>query len=146
MRHALKLTSLTFILAAAGASGASAAPASGQTGVAPPLIEQAQFYWNGREYCFYDDGWRGPGWYMCGYEWRRGYGWGGGREWYERRFHDGDRREYREGPRDRDHHDMDRHREPDHRDMRSGEGRRGGEGGMRGGEGGREGGREGGMR
>ena len=24
------------------------------------------------------DGWNGPGWYWCGYAWRRGYGWGGG--------------------------------------------------------------------
>jgi hypothetical protein len=28
------------------------------------------FYWHGRRYCWYDDGWNGPGWYWCGYAWR----------------------------------------------------------------------------
>jgi hypothetical protein len=138
MRHALKITSLTFVLAATGALGASAAPARGTSTAPPSLIEQTQFFWNGNEFCFYDDGWRGPGWYICGYEWRRGYGWGGGREWGRRfrdegrRYHEDDRREYREEP--RDHHDMDRRRDEDHHEMR------GGEGGMRGGERDHEGG------
>jgi hypothetical protein len=34
-------------------------------------VEQAQFVYGGREYCFYLDGWHGPGWYWCGYRWRR---------------------------------------------------------------------------
>ena len=29
-------------------------------------------------YCWYDQGWRGPGWYLCGDEWDNGVGWGGG--------------------------------------------------------------------
>jgi hypothetical protein len=32
---------------------------------------------DGRRYSFYFDGWNGPGWYRCGYAWRRGPGWGG---------------------------------------------------------------------
>jgi hypothetical protein len=28
-----------------------------------------------------DSAWRGPGFYWCGYAWRRGYGWGGGYGW-----------------------------------------------------------------
>lgn len=45
------------------------------------LIEQSQFVYLGRNYCFYDDGWNGPGWYWCGYRYRPGYGWGGGLGW-----------------------------------------------------------------
>lgn len=43
------------------------------------MIDTVQVYIiDGRRYCWYDDGWQGPGWYWCGYAWRRGYGWGGG--------------------------------------------------------------------
>ena len=43
----------------------------------------------GREYCWYDDGWRGSGWYWCGYGYRDGFGWGGGegfQGWGEHRY------------------------------------------------------------
>jgi hypothetical protein len=77
-------------------------------------LKNAQFFYGGRNYCFYLDGWHGPGWYWCGYAFRRGYGWGGPEGWrgwhrgeyrrgerreerYERRD---DRREYREDRRD----------------------------------------------
>jgi hypothetical protein len=47
----------------------------------------------GRRYCFYFNGWHGPGWYRCGFAFRRGLGWGGTYGWndwsygpYERRF------------------------------------------------------------
>jgi hypothetical protein len=49
--------------------------------------------------CFYVDGWHGPGFYRCGYRYRRGEGWYGPRE--ERRE---ERREYRR----EDHRDRDR--------------------------------------
>ena len=45
-------------------------------------VEQAQFVWGGRDYCFYPDGWHGPGWYWCGYAFRRGLGWGGPHGWH----------------------------------------------------------------
>src|SRR5215203_2079683 len=46
-------------------------------------IENVQIvFWQGRRYCWYDDGWHGPGWYWCGYRWRSGYGWGGGYGWH----------------------------------------------------------------
>jgi hypothetical protein len=45
------------------------------------MTQDAQYFYRGRRYCFYPDGWRGPGFYWCGYAWRRGYGWGGGRGW-----------------------------------------------------------------
>jgi hypothetical protein len=44
-------------------------------------IEDAQFFFGGRRYCWYDLGWQGAGWYWCGYEWRRGFGWGGAVGW-----------------------------------------------------------------
>ena len=40
--------------------------------------ENTQFFFGGNNFCWYYDGWQGPGWYWCGYAWRRGYGWGGG--------------------------------------------------------------------
>jgi hypothetical protein len=47
------------------------------------IIEKAQaFVWHGRQYCWYDDGWRGPGFYWCGYARRHGLGWGGGAGWH----------------------------------------------------------------
>ena len=47
------------------------------------IIEKAQvFVWHGRRYCWYDDGWQGPGFYRCGYARRHGLGWGGGEGWH----------------------------------------------------------------
>ncbi len=48
----------------------------------PGLLQDAQFLFGGRNYCWYDGGWRGPGYYWCGYAWRRGYGWGGPVGWH----------------------------------------------------------------
>jgi hypothetical protein len=42
------------------------------------LTENVQYFFGGRNYCWYDLGWNGPGWYWCGYGARRGFGWGGG--------------------------------------------------------------------
>ncbi|WP_424631342.1 hypothetical protein [Bradyrhizobium sp. SYSU BS000235] len=48
---------------------------------APSAVEQTQFIFGGRNYCWYDAGWHGPGFYWCGYAMRRGFGWGGGAGW-----------------------------------------------------------------
>ncbi len=64
--------------------GASAMPVGNLApvmGDAAP-VEKTQFFWGGQNYCFYPDGWRGPGYYWCGYAWRRGFGWGGGPGWH----------------------------------------------------------------
>ena len=46
------------------------------------LIERVQYHsYDGDNYCWYDDGWQGPGWYWCGDEWLDGFGWGGGYGW-----------------------------------------------------------------
>src|SRR5690349_17124987 len=46
------------------------------------VVETVQFVWGGRRYCWYSTGWRGPGWYRCGFRWRRGLGWGGPSGWH----------------------------------------------------------------
>jgi hypothetical protein len=96
--------------AALFADHAQAAPLfDGLQGVAPPSnIANVQFFFFQRHrYCWYWDGWRGPGWYWCGYEWRDGFGWGGAYGWegwtfpgyaagYRRHFHG--RRPHGPGP------------------------------------------------
>ena len=46
-------------------------------------VEKAQYYSpnNNGDYCWYNDGWQGPGWYLCGDEWLNGFGWGGPYGW-----------------------------------------------------------------
>jgi len=36
----------------------------------------------GEDYCWYESAWRGSGWYLCGSQWRRGFGWGGRFGWH----------------------------------------------------------------
>lgn len=90
-----------FVLAAAAAAGFLAAPLLPGSAEAAPigaagfaqaaqdmnLAETVQYVYRGRRHCWYPTGWRGSGWYWCGYRWRRGYGWGGPagwRGWYYR--------------------------------------------------------------
>ena len=37
-------------------------------------IQDVQFFWDGLQYCWFDFGWRGPGWYVCDHG---GRWWGG---------------------------------------------------------------------
>jgi hypothetical protein len=58
------------------------------------IVQKAQFMYNGRNYCWYDGGWHGPGWYWCGYAFNTGFGWGGPMGWHNwhgvgRSFHGG---------------------------------------------------------
>lgn len=68
------------------------------------IVEQVAvrvYVHEGNRYCFYFNGWHGPGWYRCGFAFRRGLGWGGVYGWndwnygpYERRYgrvHHGER-------------------------------------------------------
>jgi hypothetical protein len=85
---------LMSIAAAAALTAGAALGDSAQAAAAPYLnlkgveagdsalpIEKAQYYWGGQNYCWYPAGWRGPGWYWCGYAQSYGYGWGGGYGW-----------------------------------------------------------------
>ena len=45
-------------------------------------VEESQYYtFDDNDYCWYDEGWQGPGWYWCDYEWESGVGWGGPYGW-----------------------------------------------------------------
>ena len=45
-------------------------------------VEKSQYYsFDDDDYCWYDEGWQGPGWYWCDYEWDNGVGWGGPYGW-----------------------------------------------------------------
>jgi hypothetical protein len=73
-------------------NSAQAAPGSmsGQLGAAGNslrLVEKTQFFFGGHEYCWYDDGWHGPGFYWCGYAFRQGFGWGGPVGWHNWDWH-----------------------------------------------------------
>jgi len=63
----------------AGAAEAAIGSALPSAQILP--VEKAQFFFNGQNYCWYDDGWQGPGWYWCGYAWNNGQGWGGVEGW-----------------------------------------------------------------
>ena len=69
-----------FVLPLAGSAEAAMGGALPSTQILP--VEQAQFFFLGHNFCWYDDGWQGPGWYWCGYAWNNGYGWGGGEGWH----------------------------------------------------------------
>jgi hypothetical protein len=93
-RNGMRTSALALIAAAglavglaAGAtlSGAAQAAPAGPLGTAADelgVVAQAQYIYGGHNYCFYIDGWHGPGWYWCGYGSRRGYGWGGVEGWH----------------------------------------------------------------
>ncbi len=71
---------------AAGMALPLAGAAEAAIGVALPAsqilpVEKAQFFFGGQNYCWYDNGWQGPGFYWCGYAWNNGQGWGGGEGW-----------------------------------------------------------------
>jgi hypothetical protein len=46
-----------------------------------PSLDRVQFIFGGHNFCWYDNGWQGAGFYWCGYAERRGFGWGGGAGW-----------------------------------------------------------------
>ena len=82
----LKMIAAVLVTSGALPIASQAAPIS-HSGIASAVqsqsaAEQVAFRWAGREYCFYDDGWRGPGWYWCGYRLRSGLGWGGPTGWH----------------------------------------------------------------
>jgi hypothetical protein len=61
----------------------------GQAADGLSTVEKTQFFYLGRDYCWYPDGWHGPGFYWCGYAWRSGFGWGGPIGWRGWRPHSG---------------------------------------------------------
>lgn len=72
---ALLTGSIVSIAAAANAGVATNGPATAAEGLR--VIDQVDFIFGGRKHCWYGEGWNGPGWYWCGYNMRKGKGWGG---------------------------------------------------------------------
>ena len=82
---------------------AQASVADGLVSGTAPRVSQVQFaqfnpldipaaivgglMFGGHNYCWYDDGWSGPGYYWCGYGYYNGYGYGGGEGWHGWREH-----------------------------------------------------------
>jgi hypothetical protein len=52
---------------------AGISPAAAQN---PREFYRDPFYPPALDYCWFDDGWQGPGWYLCDAPWYRGDGWG----------------------------------------------------------------------
>jgi hypothetical protein len=69
-------------LTAADTAGPPAQLVVGVYNASQPIsLEKTQFFYGGRNYCWYLNGWHGPGYYWCGFNFRRGFGWGGGYGW-----------------------------------------------------------------
>ena len=77
-----KLTSLIGAVSLISASAtlampttASAFPALQPQALAstPLAVEKTGYFYGGNQYCFYPNGWRGPGYYLCGFPLRRGF-------------------------------------------------------------------------
>ncbi len=71
------------VLAATHANAASF-PINRMSGMDAGLIDRVAvrvYVHEGHRYCFYFSGWHGPGWYRCGFAYRRGLGWGGVYGW-----------------------------------------------------------------
>src|ERR1700736_525013 len=126
---------LGLILAAATAltaGGAITGAAQALPLVAPDLMRETAsrvdavqnvqvFYWHRHRYCWYDDGWNGPGWYWCSYRWHSGLGWGGGWGWHGWNHHHHHFVEHDHHHHFGEHDRFERHvREHDHFDRRSG--------------------------
>ena len=61
------------------------------------MQKAAVFIIEGYRYCFYFNGWHGPGWYRCGFAWRRNLGWGGEYGWQSWSYGPAERRYGRGG-------------------------------------------------
>lgn len=78
-------TAVTFALAVASLSPAAAGPLLSANVIGEPAAVapgEIHHSWHGRAYCWYESGWKGPGWYRCGFAARRGLGWGGPAGWH----------------------------------------------------------------
>jgi hypothetical protein len=85
MRKSAVAIALVTVLLTGGAMAQSAIPREPSatfTGLRLNLVLGQFFPFGGRNYCWYEGGWHGPGYDWRGYACRRGYGWGGGYGWH----------------------------------------------------------------
>jgi hypothetical protein len=94
---ALAAAAAVVIGGSAGAVPMSAPAAMHTAADSLKMTENVQFFWRGHNYCWYDDGWNGPGWYWCDMYLQRGIGWGGGYGWHN--WRGGHPRSYYQGSR-----------------------------------------------
>jgi hypothetical protein len=91
MRIRLALAAVTAV-AVAGWLAPNAAQASPLHALKDPqLATEGLDFTQKVQWCFYVDGWNGPGFYRCGFRHRRGEGWHGK---YDSRGERGERREH----------------------------------------------------
>jgi hypothetical protein len=84
MNKLILAASAALSLTAAGGTGAAQAATPLVVGVDHPgdaVLRDVQYVYLGHDWCWYNGAWRGPGFYWCGYAWRRGFGWGGPAGW-----------------------------------------------------------------
>ena len=74
---AVALTASSLLVAKADATPLGAGSGVRSAADSLGIVEKSQFFYGGRDYCWYPDGWHGPGFYWCGYAYRPGFGWGG---------------------------------------------------------------------
>lgn len=73
---------------------------------------EEEYAYNGQTYGWYDDGWDGPGWYIVGFEFRRGFGFGGREGWHNWHHHGSHgHNEHHEGGHHEEHHEGGHHEE-----------------------------------
>ncbi|HET9715207.1 MAG TPA: hypothetical protein VFP60_03395 [Pseudolabrys sp.] len=71
MRSSIRIVTLVFAAAVPLIHCGPATAASGRS----PIV------WRGHQYCLYERGWNGAGWYRCGFARKAGRGWGGPKGW-----------------------------------------------------------------
>jgi hypothetical protein len=75
------IAAATVLLGASAAEAAVPLVVGVDTASDAATLQPVQYIYGGHDFCWYDGGWRGPGFYWCGYAWRRGFGWGGPYGW-----------------------------------------------------------------
>jgi hypothetical protein len=98
--RALTLTVAAGAVLVATQANAGSFPVNTLNGIESGLVDTVAvrvYVHEGRRYCFYFEGWHGPGWYRCGFAWRRGIGWGGVYGWNSWSYGPWERRHHRHG-------------------------------------------------
>jgi hypothetical protein len=100
---------------------------SGGGGGGVPSVEGGteEYSFEGETYGWYDDGWNGAGWYIIGYEFRRGFGFGGHEGWHSWHHHGSHAHGGHHGEHHGEHHGAEVHH---HATTHSGGGHHGGGG------------------
>ena len=111
MRSSLVVGMLALMAGSAGNALAAPVDTAGMiraTAEGSNLLKTVGYVWGGQTYCWYDDGWQGPGWYVCDYgPWVSGLWWGGGYHWNN--WHGGHSHDWYNHHGHHDHHNGDHH-------------------------------------